>query len=807
MKYQKIIEQMTLEEKASLTSGHDFWQTQDIERFGIPKMFLADGPHGVRKQAAAADHLGLNESIKATCYPPAVSLANTWNTELVEKVGQALGKEVVSQKVNVLLGPGTNIKRNPLCGRNFEYYSEDPYLSGKMASAQIRGIQSNGISACVKHFAANNQEERRLVIDSVIDERTLREIYLTPFEMAVKEGKVSTLMSAYNKVNGTFANENMHLLRTILREDWGFEGLIVTDWGGNNDRINGLIAGNDLEMPGNGGDTDREIIEAINNKSLDEKYLDEAVNRILSINESTAQAINNYQKDVDLEKNHQVAYEAAQEAIILLQNKNNILPLNEKDKVCIIGEFAENPRYQGAGSSLVNPTKLDITLDFIDKYPLNYIGYVKGFKRYGKKSKKLLKEAIKLAEKSDVIILYLGLDEITEVEGLDRLNMNLPKNQLTLVDELSELGKKIVVVLSSGSAIEIPFTDKVDGIIHGYLLGQSNAKAILDVITGKVNPSGRLSETIPFDYEDIPSAPYFPGKELTVEYREGLYVGYRYFDKVDMDVLYPFGFGLSYTTFSYNDLIITDNGITLNVTNTGNYDGSEVVQLYIGLDNSNLYRVKKELKGFKKVFLKKGETKQVHIPFDEYTFRYFDVEKDNYLIEEGTYQIYVGKNVNEIVLTGEIKVNGVKTYRNEMIPSYYSGDIKSIQLEEFENLLKHKAPDSKRKYIKKNRILVDYNTTVAELRYAKGWTGRLFAWGITVIPKILKFFGKKQLSNTIYMGMYHQPMRGISRMTNGMINWEQLKGLLIMFNGKFFRGFKTFIKAGRNKRRRLKAQR
>ena len=395
-------------------------------------------------------------------------------------------------------------------------------------------------------------------------------------------------MSAYNKVNGTFANENMHLLRTILREDWGFEGLIVTDWGGNNDRINGLIAGNDLEMPGNGGDTDREIIEAINNKSLDEKYLDEAVNRILSINESTAQAINNYQKDVDLEKNHQVAYEAAQEAIILLQNKNNILPLNEKDKVCIIGEFAENPRYQGAGSSLVNPTKLDITLDFIDKYPLNYIGYVKGFKRYGKKSKKLLKEAIKLAEKSDVIILYLGLDEITEVEGLDRLNMNLPKNQLTLVDELSELGKKIVVVLSSGSAIEIPFTDKVDGIIHGYLLGQSNAKAILDVITGKVNPSGRLSETIPFDYEDIPSAPYFPGKELTVEYREGLYVGYRYFDKVDMDVLYPFGFGLSYTTFSYNDLIITDNGITLNVTNTGNYDGSEVVQLYIGLDNSNL---------------------------------------------------------------------------------------------------------------------------------------------------------------------------------------------------------------------------
>lgn len=798
---------MTLEEKASLTSGQDFWQSQDIERFKIPKMFLADGPHGVRRQAAAADHLGLNESLKATCFPTAVSLANTWNTALIEKVGHALGSEAVSQKVNILLGPGTNIKRNPLCGRNFEYYSEDPYLSGKMVSAQIRGIQANGVSACVKHFAVNNQEERRMVIDSVIDERTLREIYLTPFEMAVKEGQVKTLMSAYNKVNGTFANENIHLLRTILREDWGFNGMIVTDWGGNNDRISGLIAGNDLEMPGNGGDTNKEIVDAINNKVLDEKYLDEAVDRILTINDSTTKALTNFQEKVDLEKNHQTAYEAAQEAIILLQNKNNILPLNDKDKVCIIGEFAENPRYQGAGSSIVNPTKLEKTLDFIAQYPLNYIGYAKGFKRYGKKSNKRLKEAIKLSQKADIIILYLGLDEITEVEGLDRSNMKLPSNQLRLVDELSKLGKKIVVVLSSGSAIEIPFTHKVDGIVHGYLLGQANARAMLDVLTGKVNPSGRLSETIALKYEDIPSAPYFPGKEATVEYREGLYVGYRYFDKVNKNVLYPFGYGLSYTTFSYSDLKISDKGITLNVTNTGNFDGSEVVQLYVGMDNSNLYRPKKELKGFSKVFLKKGETKSVFIPFDDYTFRYFDMDKNTFLIEEGAYQIYVGKNVNEIILTGEIGKNGVKTVYNETIPSYYSGDVKSIQLKEFENLLKHKAPNPKRQFIKKNRIVVDYNTTVAELRYAKGWTGRLFAWAIRVLPKVLKFFGKKQLSNTIYMGMYHQPMRGISRMTNGMINWDQLKGLLMMFNGHFFRGFKAFRKASKQNRKRLKAQR
>ena len=581
MKKRKIVENMTLDEKASLMSGKDFWQTQDLPKHNIPSLFLADGPHGVRKQAAAADHLGLNESLKSTCFPTAVSLANTWNKDLVCEVGKTLGKEAKSQRVNVLLGPGTNIKRNPLCGRNFEYYSEDPFLAGNIVSSQIKGIQSSGVSACVKHFAANNQEERRLVIDSIIDERTLREIYLTPFEMAVKDGKVKALMSAYNKVNGVYANENNHLLREILRNEWGFKGVLITDWGGNNDRIQSLIAGSDLEMPGNAGETNKEIVKAIKEGILDEKYLDEAVNRLLDLAFTTNEEITNNQEEV--------AYEAASEAIVLLKNENNTLPLNNKERVAIIGNFAKEPRYQGAGSSIVNPTILDRPLDFIKEYDLNYVGFAEGFKRYGKRSKKLIKEAKKLALKSDVILLYVGLDELTEVEGLDRSNMKLPKNQLELISELSQLNKKIILVLSCGSAIEMPFVKKANAIVHGYLLGQAGARAMLDVLVGKVNPSGRLSESIPVKYEEVSSAPYFPGKEISVEYREGLYIGYRYFEKNDIPVTYSFGFGLSYTDFAYSDLIIDEKGVKFKIKNIGNIKGKEVAQLYIGKKDSQVF--------------------------------------------------------------------------------------------------------------------------------------------------------------------------------------------------------------------------
>ncbi|MCK9166553.1 MAG: glycoside hydrolase family 3 C-terminal domain-containing protein [Acholeplasmatales bacterium] len=808
MTNKELIKKLTLEEKVLLLSGENFWETSELKKYGIEKMFLADGPHGVRRQAAAADHLGLNESIKATCFPTAATLANTWNQKMIEKVGSHLGSEAKDQNVNILLGPGTNIKRNPLCGRNFEYYSEDPYLSGMMAASLIKGIESNGISACVKHFAANNQEERRLVIDTVVDERTLREIYLTPFEIAVNQGKVSALMTAYNKVNGIYANENDFLLKDILRDEWGFEGVVVSDWGGNNDRVLALKATSDLEMPGNKGETNLEVLKAVKAGKITEKELDDVVSRLLSLNFKTTKAIKE-KEIIDYHLNHEVAYQAAQEAIVLLENKNNILPLDEHKKIAIIGDFADNPRYQGAGSSIVNPTKLDNTLDFINQYSENFVGYQKGFKRYGKKSRRLINKAVKLANKSDVVIVYLGLDEITEVEGIDRKNLKLPENQLKLLAELIKTNKKIIVVLQAGSVVEIDFSDKIDGLIHGYLLGQAGARALLDVIFGRVNPSGRLSETIPYQYQDVSSANYFPGKELSVEYREALYVGYRYFDKNNYRVRYPFGYGLSYTNFQYRDLKVTEKGVTFKIKNSGSRAGSEVAQLYLGLKDSKIFRAKKELKGFTKVFLNSNEEKEVFIAFDDYSFRYYNVLTKSYEIESGNYDIYINRSLNENVLQQSFYLAGTTTklpYQNLKLPAYESGKITAVDLKEFETLLGFEAPKSERTFIKKKRLNVSYNTTIYELRYAQGWVGRLFSRAIRLTPKLLNFIGKKQTANTIIMGMLHQPVRGISRMSNGMISWHQLDGLILMFNGKFFKGLKKFLKEGKIKKRKARKE-
>ncbi|VEU80235.1 glycoside hydrolase family 3 C-terminal domain-containing protein [Haploplasma axanthum] len=809
MKYKDLISKMTLEEKASLMSGKDFWQTKDIKRLDVPTIFLADGPHGVRKQAAAADHLGLNESIKATAFPTSATMANTWNIKLIKSLGEALGSEAKNQKVNVLLGPGTNIKRNPLCGRNFEYFSEDPYLSGKMSVAHITGVQSNGIGSSVKHFAVNNQEERRLVIDTIVDERALREIYLTPFEMAVKDAKTKTVMSSYNRLRGIHANENMHLMQEVLRKDWGFEGVVVTDWGGNNDRIKGLIAGNELEMPGNGGETNREIVKAIKEGKLDEKVLDIAVDRLLDLIFTTNKSLENDESKINLNEHHKLAEEVASEAIVLLKNDNNVLPLNKKERVAVIGDFAHKPRYQGAGSSIVNPLRVDTTLEFINNYNFDFIGYEPGFKRYGKKSTSLLKKAVKLANNADVLLVYLGLDEITEAEGMDRTNMRLPENQIRLINTLTGLGKKIVVVLSCGSAIEIPFDSKVDAIVHGYLAGQAGAKAILNVIGGVVNPSGRLSETLPVKYEDVSSAPYFPGKEVSVEYRESIYVGYRYFEKAGIEVKYPFGYGLSYTDFQYSNIKVTDKGVSFKVKNIGNVKGKDVAQLYIGLKDSKIFRPTKELKGFEKFELDINETKEVFIPFDEYTFRYWNVETNKFEIEEGNYQVYINRSLTNNVLEAEIKISGTTNnipYQNKNLGSYFKAEIKNISLEEFSQLNDGEIPSPKTNFYKKNRIVVDYNTTVAELRYSRGWTGRIFAWSMRFAPAFLRTFGKKELANTLIMGMYHQPMRGISRMTNGMISWGQLDGLLLMFNGHFFKGLNKYRKEGKIKRKRIKAE-
>lgn len=808
MKHRELIGKLTLEEKASLMSGKNFWMTQDMGEHGIPSIFLADGPHGIRKQASAADHLGLNPSLKATCFPTSATMANSWNDGLGEEMGRALGLEAVVQRVNVLLGPGLNIKRSPLCGRNFEYFSEDPYLAGKMAASYIRGIQSNGVSACGKHFAANNQEERRMVIDTVVDERTYREIYLTGFELAVKEGGLKTIMSAYNKINGEFANENKHLLKDILRDEWGYEGVVVTDWGGNNDRVEGLKCGNELEMPTTSGETNREIVEAVRSGKLAESVLDECVDRLLTLIFETDKTLKSGADNFDDKAHHNLAQKCAEESIVLLKNEANVLPLDKSKKAAVIGDFAENPRYQGAGSSIVNPSKLDSALSCMKESGINYIGYEPGFKRYGKKSGGLIKKACKLAQKADIVLLYLGLDEVTEAEGLDRPDMKLPENQLALLDALKKTGKKIVVVLSCGAAVETGWADKAHAVVHAYLSGQAGASAVLNVLTGKVNPSGKLAESYPYKYGDTPSASNFPGHEESVEYREGPYIGYRYYGTAGVKVRYPFGFGLSYTTFAYSGIAVNESGVTFKIKNTGKAAGAEAAQMYVSMKGGKVFRPAKELKGFKKVFLQPGEEKEVTIPFNEYTFRYFDVKTNKWETEGGTYTIMAGSSSEDIRLTAETAREGTVTsspYNKAELPSYYSGKAANVPLEEFEKLLGHKAPDPHFKFYKKKRMVIGYNSTVAQLRYSKRWVGRFFAGAIRFAIRFLRGIGKRMLSNVLIMGVYHQPMRGLSRMTGGMISWGQLDGMIMMFNGKFFKGLGKFLKEGKKKKRLRKA--
>lgn len=796
MKNKTWIQQLTLAEKVSLMSGKDFWQTMDIKRLGIPSIFLADGPNGLRKQKAAADHLGLNESVKSTCFPTSATMANSWDMELLSMVGHTIGQEAVAEKVSVLLGPGVNIKRNPLGGRNFEYYSEDPYLAGKLSAAFISGVQSHGIYTTVKHFAANNQEYRRMSTDSVVDERALREIYLTPFEISVKEGKSKAIMASYNLINGIYANENSHILDEILRKNWGFEGVIVSDWGGINDRVASLKATSELEMPTSGGQTNQEILGAILSGNLDIQVLDEAVDRLLTMVFETTQAIENQPTTFDVNAHHELARKAAVESIVLMKNEQQILPLKHSQKVAVIGDFAKTQRYQGAGSSGVNPTQLDNLIEQIKLTPIDFLGYEPGFHRYGKKNQKQIKKAKILAQKADVVWLCLGLDEYSETEGLDRQTLSLPQNQLKLLAELKKVNPNIVVILSCGSVIDMSWDQDAKAILQSYLPGQAGAKAILDILTGTVSPSGRLSETYPSHYSDIPSSAYFPGQENTVEYRESLFVGYRYFTSVNKPVKYPFGYGLTYTTFAYSQIEVTAQGVKFLLKNIGKVKAKEVAQLYIGKKDSAILRPHKELKGFTKVELEPGQTKEVFIPFDEYSFRYFNVKTDQFEIEAGHYEVYIGSSVEHIHLQGVItqKGTGKVPYHKASYPHYQGLQLHQIPDAEFEQLLGYPIPNPHFVFYKKNRMKVDYNTTVQQLRYARGWTGRFFAWGIRFGYRFMRLIGQKKTANVMQMALYHNPMRNLSRLTGGAISWGQLDGLILMFNGHFFKGIRKFFK-------------
>ena len=657
----KIVSEMTLEEKAGMCSGLDFWHLKEVEHLGIPKVMVSDGPHGLRKQDEKGDHLGINDSIKAVCFPPAVLSACSFDRGLMEEMGKAIGREAQANDVSVVLGPAVNIKRSPLCGRNFEYYSEDPYLAGEIAAAFVKGVQSQHVGTSIKHFAANNQEYRRMSSSSEVDERTLREIYFPAFETAVKKAQPYTFMCSYNQINGTFASENKWLLTDVLRGEWGFKGYVMSDWGAVNDRVKGLEAGLELEMPASGGDNDAMIVKAVKDAALEEKILDQAVERILRI--IFEYADHRKPQEFTMEKDHEEAQHIAEESMVLLKNENHILPLKTSEKAAFIGGFARNPRFQGGGSSHINCFK---TTNVLDSVPCDaQVVYAEGFPAdrdfY---DKALADEAVKAAAEADKAVIFAGLPESFESEGYDRSHMRLPECQNRLITEILKVQPNTVIVLHNGSPVEMPWLGEIKGLLETYLGGQAGGAAAANILYGKINPSGKLAETMPLKLSDNPSYLNFGGGEK-VEYREGIFVGYRYYDTKEMDVAFPFGYGLSYTTFAYSNLKLSMENptekdtvmVSADITNTGKSAGKEVVQLYIRDLTGSAIRPEKELKGFEKVFLEPGETKTVTMELNKRSFAWYNTELHDWFAASGDYEILVGASSRDIRLTETLHLN------------------------------------------------------------------------------------------------------------------------------------------------------
>ena len=780
-----LLKKLTLEEKCALLSGAETFKTRGMPEHGIPQIWLSDGPHGLRKQAGESDHLGLNPSVPATCFPTASAVANSWDAALGEEIGAALGEEAAAQEVSVVLGPGLNMKRNPLCGRSFEYFSEDPYLAGKLAAGYIRGIQSKGVAACPKHFAVNSQETRRMASDSIVDERTLREIYLTGFEIAVKEGHPRSIMSSYNLVNGTYANENKHLLMEILRGEWGFDGAVITDWGGSNDHALGVKNGSTLEMPAPGGDSVRELLAAVESGKISESDIDARLSELLPLVFDTKAALDAAPREFDAAAHHALARRAAEESLVLLKNEGSLLPLAAGSKVAVLGDFAKNPRYQGAGSSMVNSTQVDVLLDKLIDSELNVIGYQQGFDRHGKPDVALQKSACELATQADTVILCMGLDEIAESEGLDRSNLRLAQNQVDLLQAVAAVNAKIVVVLYSGSVVETPWLDNCQALLYAALGGQAGAGAVADALTGKVNPCGKLAETWPLAYADVPSAADFATRRKTVEYREGLYIGYRYFTTAEKAVRFPFGYGMSYTTFAYSDMAADEQGVSLTVTNTGSVAGTEIVQLYTAKKNSELFRPAKELKGFARVTLAPGEKQRITITLDDKAFRFWNVKANRWEIEGGEYELLVGASVEDIRLCEKISVHGTATvhpYEDRDLDCYYKGDVLHVSDADFEKLLGHPIPKGKTK--------IDRNLTLGELNHARSPLGWLVWLVLTILLDASYKRGKPDL-NILFQ--YNMPLRALAKMTNGAISMGMVDGIVMELQGFWILGLVRVI--------------
>ena len=802
------IAQMTLEEKASLCSGLNFWYLKGVERLGIPSIMVTDGPHGLRKQEGDATEIGLTDTVPATCFPTASALAATWNRGLIFSVGEALAEECKEEKVSVILGPGANIKRSPLCGRNFEYFSEDPYLSGEIAKSHINGVQSLGIGTSLKHYAVNNQEYRRMTIDAVVDERALREIYLAGYEIAVKDAQPWTLMGAYNKLNGTYACEHPDLLRKILKDEWGHEGLVMTDWGAMNERVLALKAGLELEMPGINNGNDAMIVAAVEAGTLDESVLDEAVERILGLIYKAEETLSE-EFVYDRGAHHALARRAAGEGAVLLKNEGNILPLTKTLKVALIGEMAINPRYQGAGSSLINPSRLDTIYDEI--FNLTQVKSLTYEPGYAIKDldvdQALIDEAVAVSKDADVVLICVGLPDSYEAEGLDRDHMKMPESHNKLIEAIAAIHTKVVVVLSNGSPVEMPWIDQVGAVLEGYLGGQAGAGAIADILFGLTNPSGKLAETFPVKLEDNSSYHYFPGGPKSVEYRESIYVGYRFFDAVGKEVLFPFGHGLSYTSFEYSDLKLSRSRMTdkdslkvsLRVKNAGPVDGKEIVQLYVSPSAPGAFRPRSELKGFEKILLAVGEEKEVVFELERRAFAYYSTGLKDWHVESGQYQILIGASSRDIRCQGEVQIDSsqadVPVAERDKLSAYtnFPADAK-ISQNDFEKLLGRAVPSNQA--LEKGTYTL--NTPLGDM--SGSFIGRQL---LKMMEKQIANMVKDDPDSATALMMRSMvngiPLRAILMMGGDNLNREMLDGLLVMLNGNSTKGLIALLKAVRNK--------
>lgn len=784
-----VVSSLTLLEKAALLSGENVWESRSVRRLGVPSMFFADGPHGLRRQSGPSDHLGLHESEKSTCFPTAATLANSWDPQLTQRVGAAIGAEAAQQGVQVLLGPGLNIKRSPVGGRNFEYYSEDPLLSGVLAAGFVRGVQSQGVAATPKHFAANSQELLRMANDSVVDERTLREMYLTGFEIVVRQAAPWALMSSYNKVNGVYANENSALLSDILRGEWGFDGAVITDWGGGNDAVAAVEAGSALEMPSPGLDSARQIVSAVDRGVLAMADVDARVRELLTLAARTSTPTRGR---VDVDAHHQLAREAAASSMVLLRNEGGVLPLAGQARVAVVGDFARAPRYQGAGSSQVNPYRVVDAAHAVEKTPVQCVSMTQGFRRDGVADAALLRESVEAASRADVVVMFVGLPELYESEGIDRADLSLPANQVEAIEAVAGVNDNVVVVLAAGGVVEMPWRDRVKAIVHGYLNGQAGGQAVWDVLTGVVNPGGRLAETFVESLSDHPTADIFPADGPTAQYREGLFVGYRYFSTVDAPVAFPFGFGLSYTSFAYEDFSVEGDSVVVTVLNTGVVPGHEVVQVYVsGPQVSAFVRPARVLAGFSRVFVEPGESVRVRVVLADEALRSFDVVRGSWVRENGVYRVQVGSHVNDVRAEGSFEVSdGVVVERPvdaDALGVYWTGEVRSVSDAAFAALLGRDVPSSQWQ-----PGPLDVNDPISRWSQARSPLARCAAW---VLRSLIRRSEKKGKPDLNLLFLSNMPVRAIGKMTNGAMSMEMVHALLLVVNGHHIRGIGRLVSA------------